>query len=131
MKAFNPKALVSLYNWLPSYGENSVKLVFKENELRVEINFDSRTNEEEQQKVFFFKNVCHFHFSSIPSINLLNIDYSKIEDLGSLNEYEYSDVAKKWNRHFGYNNNEIKHFVLLFLSVNKRLEVFSESFTIS
>lgn len=126
MKAEQPEVIFNLYDWLPSYGESRIKVDLEKNNLSLDIYYDSKEDDIELKKTLYFSDVCYFVFSSIPGIELMKINYTKSKDLGSLIEYKVSDAAIDWNNHFKNRNNEIKHFMLFFLSENKRIEVFAK-----
>ncbi|HEY4784836.1 MAG TPA: hypothetical protein VIH57_02250 [Bacteroidales bacterium] len=127
MKAEKPEVIFNLYDWLPSYGENKVKLNLEEDNLSIDVFFDSKEDSPELKRTLYFSNVCYFVYSSIPGVELMNINYSKPKDLGSLLEYKESDAANNWNAHFNFSNHRVRHYQLFFLSQNKRLEVFAQN----
>jgi hypothetical protein len=131
MIASNCVALLNLYSWLPSYGENAVKCIFKEGDLYIEIYYDSDSANIEQKKILIFKMACYYSFSSIPGVNISSIKYDELADIGAVNEYKVSSAKDLWSLQFSSAKVFIRHFCIYFSSENKRLEVFAEDFTIS
>jgi len=131
MHARQAKPVFDLSERLPSYGENRVNIRFDGADLIVDVLYDGPDDSPEQSLTLAFKDVCCFHFSSVPGVSLLNIEYEKSSSLGDLVEFEDSDAAKAWTEHFSISTIRIRHFQAFFLSANNCLEVFAEEFSCS
>jgi len=133
------KEVVDLYEWLPEYGENSVSFHShgKNVILTVEYDIDDSSLGEYARRNIIFESVCSFEVSTFPGIVIStdsDVDYDQPEDdrlsLGSLREYTDSKVADMWTQHFK-NQYIVRHFQILFLSENKRFEMFAKEVIVS
>ncbi len=129
MHASQPKPVFHLSKHLPSYGENRVNIRSDGTDLFVDVLHDGPDDSLEQSLTLAFKHVCCFHFSSVPGVNLLNIEYEKSSSLSDLVEFEDSEAAKAWTEHFSSSKSRVRHFQAFFVSANNRLEVFAEGFS--
>lgn len=126
-------SIFDLYEWLPSYGENSVTVDSKGLDLTIKVEYDS---EDEHQTNYCrelkFNKVCAFYRTTLPGVSLFNPGYdnnSETPPMGSLIEYPKSEVAYAWNQHFG-ESRQIKHYKIIFLSDNISVEVFASHVTL-
>jgi hypothetical protein len=127
MIATDSQLILDIYKWLPSYGENFVKCIFKNGNLFVEILYDGK-DDTEIKKTLIFRHACFFSFSSFPGVEISKIEYGEIKNLGGLNEFKTSTAKELWTSNYGRLGIDIRHFFILFLSANKRLEVFAQDF---
>lgn len=125
-----PTIVLNINEWLPSYGENSVSVSCEDGKLQVTIIYDSDSSNEEAKKIISFSETCFFMFSSFPGIEMLDVNYEKSQSLGDLIEYKESSLANEWSSHFKFYDKKIRHFQILFLSANKRLEIMATDFNI-
>lgn len=129
MIALDSKQVLDLYQWLPSYGENSVTCIYKDGNLNVEILYDSNNSDSEEKKTIVFKHACFFSCSSFPGVEMMDIKYGDIGNTGGLNEFAVSTGKDLWSAHYRHLGiDDIRHFFILFLAVNKRIEVFAAEF---
>ncbi|MBX9448151.1 hypothetical protein [Dickeya chrysanthemi] len=133
MKSGTEISILDPYEWLPSYGENSVSVESKGLDFVIKIEYDAEDN---NQTIYCrelrFDMVCAFHRTTFPGVSILNIDYGKSAEaplLGSLVEYPDSEVALAWNSHFG-GFRQIKHYKIVFLSENIQMEIFANNVTL-
>jgi hypothetical protein len=126
MKAQSPKVIFDPYQWLPSYGEKGVEVSYKESKLELKILYNNKENNTDDFIKIEFFNVVYYSMSYFPGIDSTTIEYSKISDLSSLNEFESSDYSEKWSLSLGLDRKDLKHFILYFISANIRLEVIAK-----
>lgn len=130
MKSGIAVSILDPYDWLPSYGENSVSIESRDLEFIVKI---ANENQGPNYRELRFDKVCDFHHTSFPGLSRLDIDYSsdaRTPLTGTLIEYPDSEVAIAWSRHFG-GIRHIKHYKIIFLSENISLEIFAENVILS
>ncbi|MBG0670578.1 hypothetical protein I4P15_19220 [Enterobacter roggenkampii] len=130
MKSEIAVSILDPYDWLPSYGENSVSIESRDLEFIVKI---ANENQGPNYRELRFDKVCDFHHTSFPGLSRLDIDYSsdaRTPLTGTLIEYPDSEVAIAWSRHFG-GIRHIKHYKIIFLSENISLEIFAENVILS
>jgi hypothetical protein len=134
MKSGIAVSILDPYDWLPSYGENSVSIESRGLEVIVKIEYDAANeNQGPNYRELRFDKVCDFHHTSFPGLSRLDIDYSsdaRTPLTGTLIEYPDSEVAIAWSRHFG-GIKHIKHYKIIFLSENISLEIFAENVNLS
>ncbi len=125
MKAGSPRIVTDLYDWLPSYGENAIVLHAKGGDLSLVVEFDGSDGNEKKREIFF-KGTAAFMRAAVPGVQLLDISYPEKEPLAlsALVEYQESEAALAWTRHFG-DGRIIKHFSAAFLSENTLVEIFA------
>ncbi len=130
MKSGFAISVFDLYEWLPSYGENSVIVESKGLDLTVKIEYESEDDYQINYcRELKFTKVCAFYRTALPGVNILclnNDNNSEIPPMGSLIEYPESEAAKAWNQHFG-DSRQIKHFRIIFLSENILMEIFASN----
>ena len=122
IKVLNP------YEWLPSYGENSVQIYIDGMNLTVLVAYDG-DDEAQQQKKIRFNKVAGFYKGSFPGPKMLGVTYNTKDNekisLGNLVEFPESEAARIWTIHYqGIWN--VKHYKWTFLSENIMLEIFAE-----
>ena|SRR5712692_9276050 len=128
MRAGLFKSVLNLYDWLPAQGELRTTIRYGGTDVFVDVVFEDGNDSTEKMMTIGFTGVCCFYVSAFPGISLLNIEYEKNAPLGNLLEFEESEAAKAWSEHFQYR--KIRHFQVYFLSDNRRLEVFAETFNL-
>lgn len=128
MKAKNTFEIFNLYEVMPGHGESLVKVTNSRNELIIEVIYDSEQNGTDSL-VFHFENCVAYEVVSFPGVSVYNTENNSQQHLGSLIEYKNSDYAALWNSHFLFVENRIKHFAILFLHENQKVNIFCESVT--
>lgn len=136
MKLDKCREIFNPYDWLPSYGENGVTFTEVNKTLFITISYeDMESDYEIRKRDIVFRSVYSFCVSSIPGPNFFEIeinDSTKGRPLGSMVEFEYSDISEKWKMHLnGPGNIIVKYFSMFFLSENKRIDVVAESVELS
>jgi len=130
MEAGQCVEVLNPYDWLPGYGENSVKICTKELDLVVLVAYDGEDGEQQEKKISF-KNTCGFYKGSFPGPSLLEIS-NNVEDKenlivsGRLVEFPNSEAASICDKYY-QGARSFKHYKLIFLSENVSLEIFAES----
>jgi len=123
-------SIFDLYEWLPSYGENSVTVESKGLDLTIKIEYDSENEYQKNHcRELQFDKVCAFYRTAFPGVSILNLDYDKNAEsppMGALIEYPESEAAYAWNQHFGASR-QIKHYKIIFLSENIIVEIFASN----
>jgi inactivated superfamily I helicase len=128
MKAKDPITVLDIYKWLPDYGENAISVTLESSNLIINILHDSVNESNEDGLAINFSNTCSFFFSSFPGIDTTCINYVKYQELGNLVEFQDSDAANKWSSQLNFLD-KIRHYQILFLSENKRIDVFATGFS--
>lgn len=125
--------IIDLYEWLPTYGENSIIIESKGLELSIKIEYDVQDKPQATgYRELRFNMVCAFSRTAFPGIPISNINYAsnvKAPSMGALIEYPSSETALAWSRHFG-GYRPVKHYQIAFLSENILVEVFAGSVTL-
>jgi len=122
IKVLNP------YEWLPSYGENSIQIYMDGTDLTILVAYDSEDGVQKQKKIKFEK-VVGFYKGSFPGPKMLGVTYNTKDDeknsIGNIVEFPESEAARIWTAHYqGIWN--VKHYKWIFLSENIMLEIFAE-----
>ena len=122
MKTGHGIEVLDPYEWLPGYGENTVKIATEGTELVVAVTYDR--DAEVRGRVFRFTSVCSFYWQAFPGPSLLDVEGGDAALLlrGVLVEYPDSEAAMAWSRHFG-NSREVRHYSILFSAENRLLVV--------
>ena len=120
------------YDWLPSSGESDLE--FRSEGLNVIIDIfmppNSGSSTRHKRELRFF-GVSSFRKESFPGpvvptgVSFDNVDISGL--LGSLIEFERSDVADAWSAHF-QGRHHIRHYVMHFLSEQVSIGVFATGY---
>jgi len=121
------KIILDPYTFLPSYGESEVFILFKNNELIVDIYYDGQ--EIEEKKTIIFKNTFFHIVSSFPGVEIYSIPYNN-DNYSSLVEFEESELKRKWENYFD-KKYKLRHLKISFLSVNKSIEVICEDLIVN
>jgi hypothetical protein len=129
MIAKNPISVFNLYEFLPSYGESSVSIVYIDNHLLVEILYDSDVSDTFKKITVTFFDVCFFAFSSYPGVKILNIENEKSDNMGEIIQYTKSEAAEKWSEYLTFSTS-LNHYKVHFLAENKQIEIFSTGFDV-
>lgn len=127
MQASNPVTIIDLNRLLPADGETGVLFSCDGTQLRVTVEYESESDSSTTQNiVIVFDGVALMYFSSVPGVEMLNVEY-KGNAIGKVVEYTSSEAADAWSAHFGW---AIRHFHVYFLNENERLDVFSKGCSI-
>jgi hypothetical protein len=128
LKAKNPKIVLDPYEWMPSYGESSVKYHFDGSDLILFLSYD--TDDGSETKNIIFEHVAWFSHSGFPSPYPNNIEYMDSGEYrsGKLVEFQSSEAVLPINKH--YKHWKFKHYGWVFLSENKRFDIICERFSI-
>jgi hypothetical protein len=126
------KEVMNPYEWLPSYGESEVNFHSDRSDVIVEIVYRSDTGDAERvrRKLRFF-GVCDFCTSAFPgAAGFTDVSYDTKWAIGSLIEFEKSDVAFAWSAHFS-NGISAKHYLMQFVSENVQFQVVATGYALS
>ena len=129
------KQILDPREWLPSYGESSIKFRSENLMVTVEIYYETeRDGIATAKRELRFFDVCFFSKTAFPGPNIPSaIVYDgtgMAKMMGSLIQFEHSDVAVAWATHFG-NQRNVKHYVMQFMSENVEIEVFCTGYELS
>jgi hypothetical protein len=127
-QVLNPK------EWLPSYGESSVTFRSEDTDVVVSILYETEKDGVTLVKrELRFVGVCSFCKTAFPGPAIpsaIAYDGTGLAAiLGSLIQFERSDVADAWSAHFA-NRPNIKHYVMQFLSENVEIEVLASGYSL-
>lgn len=127
-QVLNPK------EWLPSYGESGVTFRSEGGDVVVSILYEAkRDGIALVKRELRFVGICSFckiasPGPAIPSV--ITYDGAGLSViLGSLIEFERSDVADAWSAHFA-SRPKVKHYVMQFLSENVEIEVLASGYSL-
>jgi len=128
-QVLNPK------EWLPSYGESSANFRSEGSDVVVSILYEAEKDGVVLVKrELRFVGVCSFCKSAFPGPAVPSVtayDGTGLPAfLGSLIQFEHSDVADAWSAHFA-NRPKVKHYIMQFLSENVEIEVFAAGYELS
>jgi hypothetical protein len=124
-REFNP------YDWLPTTGEDGLEFRSEGMDVVVEIFFQPDGGGKRQKRELRFFNVSSFrkesfHGPSIPT-GVSFEDNGVHEMLGSLVQFEHSDVADAWTASLE-GRRHVKHYVMNFLSEQVYIGAFSTGY---
>ena len=124
-----PKEVLDPYEWLPGYGENSVLICSDGMSLTLDISYESDDDANiKLKREILFSGVCAFYKSNFPGARgLIDATYEGKWTIGSLVEFESSEVADAWNKHFSGSMN-IKHYLIQFASENIQVHILGDGF---
>ncbi|MBU9310192.1 hypothetical protein [Burkholderia multivorans] len=124
MKVGRAIKILDPYEWLPGYGENAVRIRTEATDLIATVVYDSGSGEREHE--LRFTSVCSFYSQVFPGPSMLNFEGGQMELIlqGALIEYQDSDAAVAWSRHFG-NSRTVRHYSIVFHAENLQLVVFA------
>jgi hypothetical protein len=125
----SPKEVLDPYEWLPGHGENSVSICSERMSLTLDVTYESDDDAGiKLKREIIFSGVCAFYKSSFPGASaLIDVTYEGEWTIGSLVEFEFSEVADAWDEHFSGRLN-IKHYLIQFLSENIQVHILGEGF---
>jgi hypothetical protein len=118
--------IFNLYTLLPGYGESFIELLYDNNKLLLTVGYDGDVINNQTSK-FIFERCVSFEFASFPGISMYNNLRNHNINLGSLIEFQNSEYANEWDKHFNYKIKTIRHYSIIFLSENKQLNILAES----
>lgn len=126
----NAKKVLDPYDWMPASGETGVE--FRSDGLDVILEISFRKEGETARRELRFTAVSSFRRESFPGPAMpapaVTFDNAGVSDaLGSLIEFENSDVANAWSSHYG-NRRHVRHYVMHFLSENFSIQVLATGF---
>jgi len=118
------------YEWLPEYGETSVRVRTEGTSLVVTVTYDGETGELERE--ITFAAVCSYYSQIFPGPSMLAVEEGEAGLLlrGVLVEYPDSEAALLWTQHFGVDR-MVRHYGIVFLAENFMLNVFSGDVSVS
>lgn len=123
----NEIEVLRLPDFYPGHGESYIEINWAEGVAKLSIYYDSKSEPHTVNSIVITFNSCvACELASFPGITMYEYKGSSVS-LGSLIQYKTSEYADRWNEHFGYKNNEIKHFSVLFLNDNNQFNVFAKS----
>ncbi|HYF02056.1 MAG TPA: hypothetical protein VEC36_01670 [Patescibacteria group bacterium] len=125
---------VEIYNpyppFIPCPGENGYSLSVDSGNTTLELTFDSEQVDGDDSKVkFIFEHVVMVDIVSFPGVSTISVQYDKTM-LGSLVEFTDSSYTDAWHRHFN-NMFTFKHFNILLLNQNKKIDIICEDVKIT
>lgn len=124
MLASNPTTAIELDQLLPPEGESDVVFGYDGSQLRVIVKYEAESGISMTKSItLVFNGVVLMHLSSVPGVELLNVQYKGKHAIGNVVEYTTSEAADAWSAHFGW---AIRHFHVFFPNENKRLDVFAK-----
>lgn len=126
------KEMFDPYAWLPGHGESAVSFRLDDADVVVTIVYESSDNPADLVKrELRFVGVSAFYWSDFPGApGLLNVAYDAKWQIGSLVEFERSDVADAWGRH-SPGSPRARHFLIQFTSENKQLNAIARDYSLS
>lgn len=126
-----PKEVLDPYEWLPGHGENAVAIHSEGMNVTLDISYESDEDKNAKfHREINFSGVCAFYKSNFPGASgLIDVSYESKWTIGSLIEFDHSEVADAWNEHFSGRMN-IKHYLIQFASENIQVHVMGESFVL-
>lgn len=123
MLASNPTTIIDMYELLPTEGESIVSFEYKGSQLRLNIEYDDESDASIPRSVIVvFCGVVFLNVSSVPGIDMLDVQYAGKHAVRNVVEYTASEAADAWSAHFGW---AIRHFHVYFPNENKRCGVFA------
>lgn len=124
------REVLNPYEWLPAYGESGVNFYSDGSDVILEIGYESDEGEEKLKREIRFNGVCAFYKSAFPGASgLINISYEGKWPIGSLIEFEQSDVASAWSEHYPGRSN-IKHYLMQFTSENIQFHIVATGYVL-
>jgi hypothetical protein len=125
------KKVLDPYDWLPASGETGVEFRSDGMDVILEISFRKDVGATAKRELRFTA-VSSFRRESFPGPAMpaptVTFDSAGVSDaLGSLIEFENSDVANAWSSHYG-NRRRVRHYVMHFLSENFSIQVLATGF---
>jgi hypothetical protein len=132
MKSGPAIEILNPYDWLPGHGESDVTLRTDQADLIVEISSDHSSGARKRE--LRFKRVYWFQRSLFPGAAMTSVRFSRYEQLGSLVEFSKSEAASAWAEYLlqnGFKDVRPRHFHMLFLSENLRIDVIAEDTQLS
>lgn len=125
MLASNPATIVDMYHLLPPEGETGVSFEYEGSQVRVRIGYEDESDTSIcRSLVIVFDGVVLLNMSSVPGIEMLDVQYVGKHAIRNVVEYTTSEAAAAWSAHFGWT---IRHFHVYFPNENKRFEVFAKA----
>jgi hypothetical protein len=133
-RATSPCTVLDPYEWLPGSGESGVRFLSEGSDIVLQIRYDKATDEEKEviaKRDLRFSHTCAFYQSSFPGApGLIDISHNNEKfELGSLIEFQDSEVARNWEAHFS-NRFKFRHYLIIFMSENLLFHVVAESFSL-
>jgi len=129
MTCTDPIEILDVQSYLPSYGETSFECYYEENGLVFTILYDDENSNDLKRLELTFEYPVSVDISSFPGPSLLDCHYNS-DFLGSLVEFTKSELRDKWEKHITHSL-QLKHFGLLLLNANKRLEIICKDVKVS
>jgi hypothetical protein len=124
MLASNPSTVIDICRLLPPEGEADVSFEYDGFQLRVVVGYEDESDASLIRRVaILFDGVALMHVSSVPGVELLEVQYTGKHDIRNVVEYTNSEAANAWSAHFGW---AIRHFHVYFANQNNRLDVFAK-----
>lgn len=129
MQATDPTVIIDLVSLLAPHWEDGVSLRHMNNgalELTIILDANSTESGSKEVSIVFRSPVMHY-FASVPGPDNLNVSVKMgdgKEILGNVLEFQKSDAADAWSKHFGW---KLRHFHAYFFNENMRLDVIAES----
>ena len=115
------------YNYIPGYGENSIEVSIKRDDLTMYIYYDG-TKGDEEKIVLHFPGVKFFLKTPFPNKKIIDFDYSnsdRLLGLGGLIEYPNSDLINLLSTH----NKNLTHYKIIFFAENLSIDIVSEKYS--
>ena len=122
MKTYNAKSVFDLDQFLPSDGEDSVELIYKDGSLFANIFYVDATLDQSMVLSIEFKMAFYFIKSSIPGFSVFS--YQQVlglDMLGSLIEYDRSEWVSSINQSTRLEG--LKHYRIMLHSTGTVLDV--------
>lgn len=132
LRVSDPKEVFDPYAWLPGHGENAVSFRLDGLDVVVDIAYEpSDGGASLVKRELRFVGVSSFYWSAFPgAAGLLNVLYDAKWQIGSLIEFERSDVADAWGKHAA-GSPDARHFLMQFMSENKQLHAIARDYLLS
>lgn len=126
------KEVVDPYEWLPSHGESKISFRSDGTDIVVDIAYEPDNGDPEfVKRELRFGGVRAFYWCAFPgAAGLLNVSYATTWKIGSLIEFERSDVADAWDKQ-APGLPPARHFLIQFTSENRQLHAIAESYSLS
>lgn len=120
--------VLDLREVLPPQGETAVAVNAEGETLSLVIRYDvADAGSGEEVRVVNFSGVCSYIVATFPGANLFRIGEVDVSALGNLVEYQRSDAAREWQARLEHRRRPIRHYQVVFLTENRRIDVFAES----
>jgi hypothetical protein len=115
-----PKCVVSLVDLLPGEGEDAYSFTYKSSHAILELSLNDA--------LLFrlrFTDVVAAYVAMYPGTDITDLDNERVGELGDVIEFENSQAAKQWLAFTPWLDRPIRHFQVVLLGVQRRVDVFA------